>query len=213
MPSIYISPCCHFSISIVKFFITVIVFIYAYKSGKSNKKEYLSAIHVSSISSGGSLSESMRGLALEDSDSLNCPESEPPLEIEEKCPVYIEKTKNFNYGKRKAPDDLSLCGSLNELQMPYFHKHPKAYTMDKIFPHIHHASSMANVELFMTLRSKKEWYNDLKKEEGTAVRNTCSEIYLTRFSLHFTSHFSLSLSSLVMIIVYENGIYHPFSSH
>ena len=207
MPSIYISSCCHFYISIVKFFITVMVFMYAYKSGKSNKN---SAIHVSSISSGGSLSgqskdsKSIRGLALEDSDPLDCPESEPPFEIEEKCPLYIEKTKNFNYGKRKAPGDLSLCGSLNELQMPYFHKHPKSYTMDKIFPHIHHASSMANVELFMTLRSKKEWYNDLKKEEGTAVRNTCSEIYLTRFSLHFTSH-----SSLLIILVYENVIYHP----
>jgi len=99
------------------------------------------------------------------------------IEIEEECPGGKSK---MSYSFNNDP-----CAS-RKSSLPYMHKLEGSFTLDKIFPLIHHPSSSSKVEIYMTL-SDPGWPQPKRKgkykeifPEGTGVNETCDEVYLTR---------------------------------
>jgi hypothetical protein len=174
--AIRISP-----IVILKSIFYIFIFIAAYRTGRERKREYITSFSDRPLAFAPDGSE----LVIPEShDPDDCPQLPPPVEIEQPCPAAIPLRPHslHQYGLKGGEKGKPDYCPPKSMEMAKFHKNPGTYTMDKIFPHLHHASSMATVELFMTTQSTEEWKAPVDEEhkDGGRIHRACQEIYLTR---------------------------------
>jgi len=169
------------ALQILKMALYMFIFIVAYRTGRSRKRDFLTAYSdrpMVVVPDGSELA------VLEEGEGSPCPALPPAEELELPCPVAQPRQHAYahQYGTQGGkPGQGSYCPP-RSMEMANLHKNLGTYTMDKIFPHLHHASSMANVELFMTTQSRKDWLEPVIEgmEDGGRIHRACSEIYLTR---------------------------------
>jgi hypothetical protein len=166
---------------ILKPFLFIVIFILAYRTGRTRKQQYVTAYQDRPLSFAADGTELAALDQVED-----CPAPLPGDEIEMSCPIAQLPQGAYAHDYGLEGDKPCRRGSCpcpsRPLEMAKLHKNFGTYTMDKIFSHLHHASSMANVELIMTTQSREDWLAPIARdaEDGGRIHRACSEVYVTR---------------------------------
>lgn len=161
---------------IIRYTTLAVIFAIAYRSGRADRE---ATAHVEEPSF---TDARMSASSFEASSTppVDCPVIPPAVQIEERCPPILSAiSSSFKIGMSGGQPGSGMYCPPQDIRLPNLHKHSGSYTMDKIFPHIHHASSMASVELIMTTQPTEKW-NSVEEADGRRIKDTCTDVYLTR---------------------------------